>query len=342
MKPVAILGSGMVSAVGLDAPSSCAAIRVGFSGAKETGFMVDGDWLMGFEVPLPVPWRGREKLLRMAAMAVGECLAAMPDVPAERVACLLCLSEPERPGRPGDLDRTMVEDLERHLSVRFHSASSLLAAGRVGAVHAIAKAGEILARKDIDRCVVIGVDSLLDAGTLAAYQESRRLLTGVNSNGFIPGEAAAAVILGPARNSRERELHIVGLGTGVEKAHVLAEDPLRADGLAAAIREAVEGSGLSFDEICYRVTGDNGEHYGFKEGTLAMARVTRPVKQEFDHWHPAECVGEIGAATMPVILTVVLAACRKGYSKGDGILCHLGNDDGARAALVLKFQTAAN
>jgi hypothetical protein len=36
------------------------------------------------------------------------------------------------------------------------------------------------------------------------------------------------------------------------------------------------------------------------------------------------------------MLGVALAAARRGYAPGPGVLCHLGDEDGARAALVLR------
>ncbi|RSK41019.1 hypothetical protein EJA01_00195, partial [Rhodovulum iodosum] len=49
-----ILAAGMVTAVGLDAPSSCAAMRAGLDGFCETEFVgPDGAWLVGAPVPLP-------------------------------------------------------------------------------------------------------------------------------------------------------------------------------------------------------------------------------------------------------------------------------------------------
>jgi hypothetical protein len=74
---------------------------------------------------------------------------------------------------------------------------------------------------------------------------------------------------------------------------------------------------------------------GFKESAPAVTRTLRKRKEEFDIWHTAECVGEIGAATAPVALGVALAAARKNYATGRGLLCHFGDDDGQRTALFL-------
>ena len=60
-------------------------------------------------------------------------------------------------------------------------------------------------------------------------------------------------------------------------------------------------------------------------------------KEEFDIWLPVDCIGEVGAAIVPVILGMALAAAKKGYAPGNGVLCHFGNDDGQRAAMFLSY-----
>lgn len=63
------------------------------------------------------------------------------------------------------------------------------------------------------------------------------------------------------------------------------------------------------------------------------------MRKEFFHiWHPADCIGEVGAAIGPAMLVVTLAASRKAYGDGPNILCHLGNDAGQRAAALLSYQ----
>ena len=91
-------------------------------------------------------------------------------------------------------------------------------------------------------------------------------------------------------------------------------------------------------DLDYRITDISGEQYQFKEAALAEARLLRQHKEEFDIWHPADCIGEIGAASLPCMLGVALYAAHKGYAPGPRLLAHLGNDDGKRVALVLAAQ----
>ena len=92
------------------------------------------------------------------------------------------------------------------------------------------------------------------------------------------------------------------------------------------------------DDLQYRITDLNGEHYKFKEMALAMMRFPyKPKPRLFDLWHPIEYVGEVGAAIGPIVLAIALDAGRKNYGVGPSVLCTFGNDDGARAAIVANF-----
>jgi 3-oxoacyl-[acyl-carrier-protein] synthase I len=122
-----------------------------------------------------------------------------------------------------------------------------------------------------------------------------------------------------------------------EKATIESENPFKADGLTAAIKTALKDSGKTFEDVDYRIVDVNGEHYAFKEASLALSRSMHILKEEFDIWHPSDCIGETGAAVGPIVLGIALDAARKGYAPGDGVLCHFSNDDGLRSAMVLRY-----
>ena len=90
-------------------------------------------------------------------------------------------------------------------------------------------------------------------------------------------------------------------------------------------------------ELDFRNTDISGEQYYFKEASLALSRTLRQPKAEFDLWHPAEAIGESGAAVGLAVLIDSHAACQKGYAPGPGILTHFANDTGERAAAVLRY-----
>src|SRR5687767_3916588 len=102
---VAIQSAGLVTSVGLTAESSCAAFRAKITNPTETRFIdAGGEWIMAHQVPLEQDWRGLTKLARMAAMAIEEALQGIPEQAWRSLPLLLCVAEPERPGRTAGLD----------------------------------------------------------------------------------------------------------------------------------------------------------------------------------------------------------------------------------------------
>jgi len=336
VKPLSVISCGMITGVGLNSPSSCAAIRCGINNFEETRFMdKGGEWITGSAVPLEQPWRGKTKLLHFAISAIRECLNSVEKIPFHRTVLLLCTAEKDRPGRLAEIDEELLEEIQQVLEMRFHKESRVVNMGRVGGVYAIALASQLLSYSDISYCLIVGVDTLLVAPTLAVMEENDFVLTSKNSDGFIPGEAGAAVLVGLAEPGK-KGINILSTGFGNEKSSITSEEPLRADGLVQAIINALKSCNLKFHDLDFRITDANGKQYYFKEAALALTRILRERKEEFDIWHPADCIGEAGAAIVPSILCIAYVASEKKYLLGKRMLSHLGNDSGERAAIILE------
>ncbi|WP_428353133.1 hypothetical protein [Methyloprofundus sp.] len=337
--PIAITGTGMVTGVGLNASASCAAIRCAIDNFQETRVMDNGgEWIMGCGVPLEEPWRGKTKLIKMAAAAINECLEGNKQLKPEATPMLLCLSEQERQGRVIDDDNQFFLDLQDELGLEFHEKSRVIAKGHVAVAVALKHARSLIQDLKVKHVLIVATDSLLVGTTLAHYEEYDRLLTSNNSNGFIPGEAGAALVVEPVSARQEYQLVCVGLGFGVEEAHVYSEEPLRADGLTAAIKESLADAGHGESVLDFKITDISGEQYYFKEASLAFSRIDRTKRTEFDIWHPADCVGDVGSVLGVVMIAVLKTSCEKSYTKGNHILTHLGNDDGKRSSMIFFWQ----
>ena len=338
--PMAILKTGLVTSIGLTAPSSCAAIRAKLTNPSETRFIDSaGEWIMAHQVTLEQPWRGLAKLSKMAAMAIVEALAEVPKGEWVHIPLLLCVAEPDRPGRLDGLDDRLFHDIQAELGATFAPASAIVAHGRVGVAVALAQARKLLAG-GCTRVLIAATDSLLTWPTLSHYEREDRLLTARNSNGFMPGEGAGALLVGTGEG-QAGELVCTGIGFGREAAHLDSGEPLRAEGLSLAIKAALTDAGCAMHDMDFRITDLSGEQYYFKEAALALSRTLRQRKKEFDIWHPAECTGEQGAAAGLAVVALADAACRKAFTKGPNILAHMANDAGQRAALSLQFRGAA-
>lgn len=336
--PFEVTAAGMVTPVGFDAPSSCAAMRVAIDAFRETRFMFDGDWLRGAMVNYDTGVQGRGKLVAMARDALDEALAkAPPPAMAPDTLLLACLPELGRPGRLPGLDETFFVEVRSGLAhhQRLLPQMRRYDAGSKGAFDALAEAQKLLDARRVAHCVILGVDSFHSAETLEFFHGQRRLVTAANGDGFLPGEAAAAVVCS-STTSTNGALQCLGLGQGREPATLDSDLALKADGLVQAYRAAFQAARSSFEHIDYRLSDLTGELYAFKDAALALARTMRVRKDAMDLWHPTDCVGRVGAASVPLVLGVALAAAMKRYAPGPGVLCHFSEDDGWRGAAVLK------
>ena len=339
--PLAIHKVGLITAVGASAPASCAAFRAKVNNPAPTRFMDGtGEWILAHAVALPddAKVRGLARLSAMARMAIQEVLVEVLPEACPAIPLLLCVAEKERPGRLEGLDGPLLEQIQAELGVRFSSDSSVVAQGRVAVAVALALARKLLDAGRATQVLIASTDSLLNWPTLSHIDREGRLLTQENSNGFMVGEGAGALLVG--RPAQGVQLWCSGMGFAIEPAHIDSEEPLRADGLSAAIRDAAKEAGLAMQDFDYRIADLSGEQYYFKEAALALQRTLHQPKAEFDLWHPAECTGEAGALAGVAIVALAEAAARKGYAKGPNVLAHMANDAGPRAALALQFRGA--
>jgi 3-oxoacyl-[acyl-carrier-protein] synthase-1 len=273
----------------------------------------------------------------MLVKALADLVKANPAYPWEQTPLLAGLAEPERPGGVALADN-IVERVEQSLGVRFHpQLSRTIAAGHTAGFETLRIARQLLS-DGARSCIACGVDSMLNGSTLAWLDQHYRLKTSLNRDGVIPGEAASAVLL-ESQPAPQTMTEIAGLGFGVEKAHVWSDEPLLGQGLADAMREALNESRLGLHEIEWRVSDVTGELYGFKELTLAGARVMRVVRKDQPLWHWSDTIGDSGAAAGIAQLVAVDEAFRKHYAPGLRAICSSSANGGARAAAVLRRRT---
>jgi 3-oxoacyl-[acyl-carrier-protein] synthase-1 len=333
---LAITGTGLVTSVGQTAAQSCAAFRAKMSNPTETRFIDSGgQWIMAHQVELAQPWRGLSKLAKMAALAIEEALQDLPRPQWSSVPLLLCVAEAERPGRMDGLDDRLFPQIQEELGARFAADSAIIAQGRVGVAVALLQARKLIAEGGHARVLIAATDSLLTWPTLSHYEREGRLLTERNSNGFMPGEGAGALLIEPALG-QAGELVCSGLGFGREAAHIDSGEPLRADGLTHAVRAALTDGGLEMHDCDYRIADISGEQYYFKEAALTLNRLLRRRKEDFEIWHAAECVGEVGSVAGLACLAIAKSAHAKAFAPGPTVLVHLANDDGRRAAVATR------
>jgi 3-oxoacyl-[acyl-carrier-protein] synthase-1 len=332
--------TGMVCSVGLSASAACAAMRAGLSKFDDlpyndkTGKPIVGAFVPGFDFRLK---RG-QRLVEMLALALADCLQEQAALPLQTVPLLVGLAEPERPAGGAALAPTIIGQVEEKLGLKFHPRlSRAIPAGHTAGFEALRMARELLLVPEVSACLVCGVDSYINASSLLWLEQLWRLKREDHSNGVIPGEAAAAVLVQrrPDRGSRS-QTSLTGFGFGTEQATVLGEEPLLGLGLTAASRAALGEARIQMHEIGFRISDVTGESYGFKEQALVLGRLLRVHREEaYPLWHCAENIGDTGAAAGVVELVAAVHAFRKGYAPGGIAMCFTSATWGARAVALL-------
>jgi 3-oxoacyl-[acyl-carrier-protein] synthase I len=335
------LGNGGIACpIGFSVDAACAALRAGIAKFDDLPFR-DNRWepIVGAAVPDLEPGLKRgERLLELLAKAVANYLESERSLSVTKVPLLLGLAEPGRPGGGAHLANSILPALEKKLSVRFHDKlSRTFPKGHTAGLEALRAARQLLESADVPGCLVGGVDSFINAGSLEWLDRHERLKKRENSNGVIPGEAAA-VIWVQRRDlpGGEGGVKVTGLGFGHEKAGVLTEEPLLGLGLAEAERAALAEAGRGMHEIDVRYSDVTGESYGFREQALAIARVMRVRRPELALWHCADAIGDTGAAAGICLLLFARQALRKGYAPGGRAICCCSAVPGERAVAVLE------
>ncbi len=335
-----IVAQGICCAVGHHAKAASAAMRARMNHFRETEFIDEtGMPIVGAGLYGVDQW-GEARMHTMFHAVLGECCAQLP-ASANNHDCailLLCAETSAADVRHAWADHMLDRTLD---AGQFHAASDVLALGKAGIVPALQEAQRLFALPQPPTYVIIaGVDNYLDAVVIDAMLQQQRLATSSNSDGMIPGEAAAAIMLingeisQPAQTSAM--LWIEGIGEGQEAARIGSSSPQRAQGLSQAMRAAASTAQCQISDLHFHASGFSGEAWYAREIGLALSRVLEKRVASFTHHIVAQFVGEVGAACAPLCLAWLAHVMPRHDGPGQRGLLHFANDDGLRAALVVR------
>jgi 3-oxoacyl-[acyl-carrier-protein] synthase-1 len=334
-----VAGLGMVSTLAIGAEANAAAFRCAYN-----GFQIPRKGKVNYryaQVPLDPTLRGNSRLVAMATPAVHEALkhytGALKNLPV-----LFCLAEETRPGcsTASGYPQRFIEALSLAMSIdHFHLESSYYSTGRAGFASALSDAQRLLANARQEAVLILGIDNLTTSNAINHFMGGKsrpcRLLTPENSDGFIPGEAASALLL--IRNAKaENQTRITGVGLAKEPAPLDSEEVHTSRGLTEAIRKAASQAGIAVADTDFVIAGLSGESWFFMEASNAIHRTMEHTRETHPLWHPADGIGEVGSAMGPAMVIMAHYAFLKGYAPGPRALCHLSNDDYRRGAFILE------
>lgn len=250
----------------------------------------------------------------------------------------LALPEP-RSGLPADLDTWLAAQIVS--TGLMPEPVRTLSRGHAGGLMVLQAAAEALSRGEIETALVIGVDSYHDLRTIQSLDMRRRLMAARNPGGFPPGEAAGACIMVRGDAVERHDLRVLArirsAATAVEPHPLRSTEPCLGEGLTTAMASVISRLKLPQELITASYCDLNGERYRNEEFVYALLRTQEAFVNAHDYVSPADCWGDVGAASGPLFAVLGAASGLRGYAKGSYPLLWAGSDSGYRAAVLLEL-----
>ncbi|MEP7126477.1 MAG: hypothetical protein ABJE95_36435 [Byssovorax sp.] len=339
-----ITAAGMVTALGDSAAATTAAVRARLARFREWpsyhGLVADPprpgepfpliaaatDLPRNFDVPVRLLALAVQDLIRSADLLRDDLedasvLVARPTESASEQRCELRDSFSARLAAA-----TGIDAFARALSAPDGHAAMLLG---------LAHAARAVAADPSSPWIVAGADSLLDAEILAQLDNGGRLKSRRNLDGFIPGEAASALLVEHRDHARARGATILAeieaTGIGAEASLLESGEPPSGEGLVAALVAACAPGGPPAWIACDL----NGESYRAKEWGMARLRAREVLGEVRALWHPADAYGDVGSATGGCLAAACLCTLARGKAPARRAVLFAGSLGGTRAAVSL-------
>jgi len=336
---LAVTGMSMVSPVGLTVQQTCAAIRSGISSFTEIDGIVNrsGDSIFVGQVPSIEDVAACARTKQIAEKTLQDVLFHFPKSELAGRPIVLCLltKDNARPGNSLEVDKE-IPALIKRMGLSSRTTIRSYPHGNAAGIRALADANSTLKADPETIVLLLGVDSLLDIQALAYLEADDRLKGPRQPRGVIPGEAGACIVVESEQRALARRARIYcnvrGIGHSQEKAPVGSDAPCLGDGLTQAIYLALEMARWGKAEVGEVYCDLNGEAYRAHEWMLALCRTL----DDPTVTHPADCIGDIGAAFVPFLTGVAAMAFEKGYATSSKAIIFCSSDFGMRGCVCLE------
>jgi 3-oxoacyl-[acyl-carrier-protein] synthase-1 len=291
---LAIRSIGAVTAGGPTAAMSMGAIHAQLQLFEDTAVVgPSGDAITGALTPLDKKHQGVARVAGLGLLALSECAAAAGAAAAGPQPVIVC-----GPAL-ADLEATEAELLDR-LSVDGgipidRARSRVIPRGRASVIEALGIAADLLRSGAVAGCYLVGVDSLVTPTRLQKLVEQQRVLDGVNPDGFVPGEAAAALLL-LATTDPQTKAVIAGVGAA-DDSGVAGGHAGTGGGIGVAIERAAVAAGVQANRIAAIAHDLSGSYALSDELALAAARPPFTAMTSVRMLQIPFTTGETGAAS---------------------------------------------
>jgi len=334
-----------ITSVGHDAKMTAASVRAGIVRFKEffdyydiQGNPITVSTIEGFD-------DNCEKKFFLTEIAE-ICLYAMikdyfsNDYTSKRkIYLLLGFSSVKRPGAIFEDESNEIEKRLLHIvKTKFDSVTlSSIKTGNSSVIHCLNLAKDILNNNPEAICIIGGIDSLLSMDTLDWLEDNQRLKSETlgRNQALIPGEAVGFLLLESKQKAKPEKIlaEIIGVSIEQEPAPFISSNPSKGEGLTKACQSALS---MCENKNIQTVLCDiNGEFFRSQEWCFAELRVFEKTDKQRHLLHPAEYMGDIGAASAAVLTGIAAEGLSRGWIK-ENILVFCSDDFGERGAIILK------
>jgi len=281
-------------------------------------------------------WSSRSRrMIRLAAPAIREATEGHTfSVPPP---LFLGLPRPVEESEPAPA-AVMVAAMAKQANLQVdEKVSQVFPAGRAAFFLALDQALRFLASGRGQSALVGGVDTHLDLRALANLDIEQRLLGDHVSDGLIPGEGAGFLVLSrPTAAPKPPATFIAGVGLASDPGHRYAEEPARGEGLWNAMNALSSATPLGNLQIQSTLAGLNGENLGSKEWGVARLRHASSFAAASRFDHPADCYGDVGAATGGILAALAHSALTNRHREGP-MLVWASSDHEERGCTIIDL-----
>lgn len=341
---ICIVSMGSITSVGLNADATAAAVRAGISGFQEHPYMINQEgepYVLAMVPTIDPSINGNKRFIELVSPAISEALSPLQRHVQESREIHVILGLPEcRPGLPDDLAER-ISDSIKSIKTDFYQIKEVRTAykGHAAGLMALESASKLLVKDESEFCLVGGVDSYIDPDTLDWIEDNEQLHIPSNAWGFIPGEAASFCLLCTKKTANRYRLpvkaQLLSTATSVEQNRIKTETVCIGEGLTSAVRRAFEAlpEGIKIDQT---YCDQNGEAYRADEFGFMLARLSENFVDPSEYMAPADCWGDVGAASGPLFINLICAASDKEYGYSGCSLLWASSEGGDRSAVVLR------
>lgn len=339
-----IVGIGARTPLGMDMPSSAAAVRAGICAiGRHPAFVdLDGEPMSVASAPyLSEELAGDRRLHALAHPAIEEALAPLSrlNAPAEPIPVVMGLPE-RRPGLSDSMLRCPL-DPQQWLQTRpVLGQAAVFQNGHSAGLMAMQEGARSIIHDGAEFVLAGGVDSYLEPETLEWLDREGQLMSARNRSGFPPGEGAAFCLMASSDTARRLGLKIlarvVSAVTFYEQNCIKTPTICVGKGLSDAVSAAIKALRLPEERVDFTYCDVNGERYRSEELTFTILRTQTAFVDAHLFATPSENWGDLGAASGPAFAGLAIAAARRGYAKGSRALLWTSSEGGERSALILE------